>query len=259
MDTAGVAVVKASGVLARGGSDTALAWASLTKLLTALAVLDAVELGMVAADEPAGPPGSTVAHLLAHASGLSPEEDRVLAKPGHRRIYSNRGFEVLAGLVSERAGRPFADLVRERVCAPLDMTGTRLDGSPAHGAVGPLRDLASLGRELLAPTLLPVEVMAHATSPAFPGLSGVLPGFGRQDPNDWGLGFEIRDGKAPHWTGTRNSPATFGHFGQAGGFLWVDPTAGLACACLTDRAFGPWATEAWPPLSDAVIAAYAPT
>jgi CubicO group peptidase (beta-lactamase class C family) len=93
----------------------------------------------------------------------------------------------------------------------------------------------------------------RATTVAFPGLDGVLPGFGRQRPNDWGLGFEIRDGKTPHWTGSTNSPATFGHFGRSGTFLWVDPAAGLACACVTDRDFGPWAAEAWPVLSDAVI------
>jgi CubicO group peptidase (beta-lactamase class C family) len=81
----------------------------------------------------------------------------------------------------------------------------------------------------------------------------VLPGFGRQDPNDWGLGFEIRDGKRPHWTGQANSPETFGHFGQTGTFLWVDPVAGLACACLTDRAFGEWAARCWPELSDRVL------
>ena len=57
----------------------------------------------------------------------------------------------------------------------------------------------------------------------FPGLVGVLPGFGRMDPNDWGLGFELRDAKSPHWTGARNSPRTFGHFGGSGTFLWVDP------------------------------------
>jgi CubicO group peptidase (beta-lactamase class C family) len=132
------------------------------------------------------------------------------------------------------------------------MGATRLDGSPAHGAKGPLRDLATLGRELLAPTLVP-DLTKEATRTAFPGLSGVLPGFGRQDPNDWGLGFEIRDGKSPHWTGARNSPRTFGHFGRSGTFLWVDPDAGLACACLTDRDFGPWAAQAWPLLSDAVL------
>jgi CubicO group peptidase (beta-lactamase class C family) len=74
------------------------------------------------------------------------------------------------------------------------------------------------------------------------------------EPNDWGLGFELRDKKRPHWTGERNSPRTFGHFGQSGSFLWVDPEAGLACACLADRGFGDWAKEAWPRLSDAILA-----
>jgi hypothetical protein len=49
------------------------------------------------------------------------------------------------------------------------------------------------------------------------------------------------------------SPGAFGHFGQRGGFLWVDPVAGVACGALTDRAFGEWAVEAWPPLGEAVL------
>jgi CubicO group peptidase (beta-lactamase class C family) len=176
----------------------------------------------------------------------------MLSTPGRRRIYSNRGFEQLADVVAKRTNAPFDRLVHDHVLGPLGMGATRLDGSPAHGAKGPLRDLATLGRELLAPTLVP-DLTREATRTAFPGLSGVLPGFGRQHPNDWGLGFEIRDGKSPHWTGARNSPRTFGHFGRSGTFLWVDPDAGLACACLTDRDFGPWAAQAWPLLSDAVL------
>jgi CubicO group peptidase (beta-lactamase class C family) len=74
------------------------------------------------------------------------------------------------------------------------------------------------------------------------------------DPNDWGLGFELRDAKRPHWTGERNSERTFGHFGGSGTFLWVDPDADVALACLTDEDFGPWALAAWPKLSDAVLA-----
>jgi CubicO group peptidase (beta-lactamase class C family) len=87
----------------------------------------------------------------------------------------------------------------------------------------------------------------------------VLPGFGRQQHNDWGLGFEIRDAKAPHWTGTGNSPATYGHFGRSGTFLWVDPAARLACVVLTDREFDDWAKQAWPALSDAVLAEHGGT
>jgi CubicO group peptidase (beta-lactamase class C family) len=190
---AAVAVVDARGVRGTyGPHDAPFPWASVTKLLTALAILDAVDHGLVDLDEPAGPPRSTVRHLLAHAAGLAPDSDTVVAAPGRRRVYSNRGFEVLAHLVEARTGRPFPDRLRAQVLDPLGLAGTSLDGSPAHGAHGPLRDLAALGRELLTPTLLSPERMAEATRTAFPGLAGVLPGFGRQDPNDWGLGFEIR-------------------------------------------------------------------
>ncbi|MDQ3896661.1 MAG: beta-lactamase family protein [Actinomycetota bacterium] len=249
---AGGGVVETRGDTVRPGD-----WASVTKLVTALAVLIATEEGTVDLGEPAGPPGSTVRHLLAHASGLAFDEDRVLALPGDRRIYSNLGFERLAALVSERAGMPFAAYVYEGVLRPLGMAGTRLDGSPAAGMAGPLGDLVRLAAELLSPTLVSAGTLRTATTVAFPGLAGVLPGFGPQDPLDWGLGFEVRDRKAPHWTGRHNSPATFGHFGRSGSFLWVDPDAGLACGALSGRDFGAWAKDAWPALSDAVLAQYA--
>lgn len=228
-------------------------WASVTKLITALAVLVAVEEETIGLDEPAGPPGSTVRHLLAHASGLAFDMDRTFDRPGRQRIYSNRGFEVLAARLGERAGMPFAQYLADGVLNPLGMASTRLLGSPAAGLVGPLEDLARLAVELLAPTLIAPATLRAATSVAFPGLSGVLPGFGRCQPLDWGMGFEVRDDKSPHWTGTRNSPATFGHFGRSGSFLWVDPEAGLACTVLSGRDFGPWAKVAWPRLSDAVL------
>ena len=232
-------------------------WASVTKLASALAVLVAVEEETVDLDEPAGPPGSSVRHLLAHASGLAFDEDQVLAPPGERRIYSNVGFEALATFVAGRAGMPFADYLGEGVLRPLGMTATRWSGSAAAGLTGPLDDLVRLARELLEPTLVSPSTLQQATAVAFPGLAGVLPGFGRYDPLDWGLGFEIRDGKSPHWTGRHNSPATFGHFGASGSFLWVDPEAGLACAVLTGRDFDAWMKEAWPALSDAVVAEHA--
>jgi len=133
-------------------------------------------------------------------------------------------------------------------------TDVVLEGPAGSGVVGTLNDLIAVARELREPRRVAAETMAEATSVQFPGLAGVVPGFGRQEPNDWGLGFELRDAKAPHWTGSRNSAGTFGHFGQTGTFLWVDPEADLALACLTDRPFGEWAREAWPRLSDAVLA-----
>ncbi|MHB8470236.1 MAG: serine hydrolase domain-containing protein [Gaiellaceae bacterium] len=239
-------------VATHGARAEAFAWASVTKLLTGLAALVAVEEGVVDLDEPAGPEGSTLRHLLAHASGLPPEEGPPLMPPARRRIYSNLGIELAAALVADRAAMPFADYLGAAVVAPLGLAGA-LAGSPASGYRGPLADLLALGRELLAPTLVAAETLAEATAVQFPGLAGVLPSWGRFDPNDWGLAFELRDGKSPHWTGARNSPRTFGHFGAAGTFLWVDPEAELACGVLTDRDFGEWAKEAWPRFSDSVL------
>jgi CubicO group peptidase (beta-lactamase class C family) len=133
-------------------------------------------------------------------------------------------------------------------------TGMVLEGSAGAGVVGTLGDLLTLARELQRPERIAQETLDEARVVQFPGLSGVLPGFGRQDPNDWGIGLELRDGKSPHWTGAHNSPRTYGHFGRSGTFLWVDPDAGLALACLTDLPFGDWAADAWPRLSDAVLA-----
>lgn len=247
-------------------------WASVTKPVTALAVLVAVEEGTLSLDLPAGPPGSTIRHLLSHASGLPPDvapgleagRPARLPEPGTRRIYSNFGYQLLAEAVAEHSGMPFPEYVSAAVLEPLGMSGTVFtprpneslpasSGAPA-GLAGPLRDLIALVVEWSAPTLVGPETHALATSVAFPGLAGVVPGFGRFDPCDWGLGVEIRGEKQPHWTGALNSPGTFGHFGQSGSFFWVDPAAGLACAGLADRPFGPWAATAWPTLSDALLA-----
>jgi CubicO group peptidase (beta-lactamase class C family) len=235
-----------------GPRDVDLRWASVTKLLTGVALLVALEEGTVELDEPAGPPGSTLRHLLAHASGLPPDEGPPLLPPARRRIYSNYGIELAAALVAERSGMPFADYFRASVVEPLSLAGA-LHGSAAWGYRGPLDDLLKLGRELIEPRLVARETLDEAVSVQFPGLAGVLPGWGRMDPNDWGLTFELRDDKAPHWTSSQNSPRTFGHFGAAGTFLWVDPELGVACAVLTDREFGEWAIDAWPRFNDSVI------
>jgi CubicO group peptidase (beta-lactamase class C family) len=251
---AAAGLVGGDGVVAMSGlEDHEFRWASLAKLLSAGAVLVAAEEGIVDLDEQAGPEGATVRHLLAHASGLPFEGLEPISAPGERRIYSNTGFEELGRLVEERAEMPFAEYLHAAILEPLGMRGTELRGSPASEIFGPLPDLLLWGQELLAPSFVAPETFAEATSVVFPGLVGVLPGFGRQNPLDWGLGFELRDAKAPHWTGTRNSARTFGHFGGAGTFLWVDPDAGLALACLTDREFDEWAVEAWPRFSDAVL------
>jgi CubicO group peptidase (beta-lactamase class C family) len=254
VEHAAAGVVRGAETWTHGDADRRFAWASVTKLFTAMAVLVAAEEGVVDLDEDAGPPGSTVRHLLAHASGLPFDGPRPISRPGKRRIYSNTGFDQLAGFVGQKAEMPFADYLSEAVLEPLELTGTTLEGAPSSGLAGPLGALLAFARELQAPTLVAAETLEEATTVAFPGLAGILPDFGRYEPLDWGLGFEIRDAKEPHWTGTGNSARTFGHFGGAGSFIWVDPEAGTACASLTDRQFGQWAKDVWPPLSDAVLA-----
>jgi CubicO group peptidase (beta-lactamase class C family) len=254
VEHAAAGVVQGSEKWSHGEADRRFKWASVTKLLTATATLVAAEEGVLDLDEPAGPPGSTVRHLLAHASGLPFDGPRPMSQPGKRRIYSNTGFDQLGTFLESKAEMPFGDYLNAAVLEPLGLRGTALEGPPSSGLVGPLDDLLAFGRELQAPTLVAPETLDEATTVAFPGLSGILPDFGRYEPLDWGLGFEIRNGKEPHWTGARNSQRTFGHFGGSGTFIWVDPEAGVACAALADRLFGQWAKDAWPSLSDAVLA-----
>jgi len=255
-DTAAAGITDAHGTVAlTGAAQRPFPLASVTKLLVAMACWVAVEEETLGLDAPAGPAGSTVRHLLAHASGLAPDRSEPVAPPGTRRIYSNAGFEVLGAALEAESGLTVATYLQEAVLDPLGCAATRLEGSPASGAAGSVADLLAVGRELLAPTLVHAETWREATTAQFPQLAGVLPGFGRHDPNPWGLGVELRGDKWPHWTGRTNSPATFGHFGRTGTFLWVDPVAGLALAVLTDLDFGPWATTAWPQLADAVLGA----
>ncbi len=239
-----------------GDLDRVFKLASVTKPLVAYAVLVAVQEGAIELDQPAGPPGSTVRHLLAHTSGLAFDTTEVLAEPGARRIYSSAGFEVLAEFVAAQSGIAFERYLHEAVFEPLGMNSSTLEGPAGHAGKSSVADLLRFAGELLNPTVLSSELVAEASTVQFPDRNGVLPGYGSQRPNDWGLGFEIRDHKLPHWTGSSNSPGTFGHFGQSGTFLWVDPEVGMACLSLADENFGDWARIAWPALSDAVIAEF---
>ncbi len=251
---AAAAVVGPDAVLAsHGDPDRRFWWASVTKPITAWAVLVAVDSGRIDLDEPAGPPGATVRHLLAHTSGLPFDGDGTQGAPGRRRIYSNTGFDVLGELVAERAGESFDLALRRTVLEPLGMTATTLESRPSEGLHGPLRDLATFAGELLRPTLLTAARADEAQAVAFPGLPGVVPGVGNFETCDWGLGLEIHDGKSPHWMGDRLSPRAVGHFGGGGTFLWMDPEIDLAVVALTDRGFGRWALDAWPPFSDAIV------
>jgi CubicO group peptidase (beta-lactamase class C family) len=264
---AALAVLGPSGVLATEGAIDHRFWlASVTKPLTGLAALvavqeEAVELDAELAGQPGWPdplaellPGATLRHVLAHASGLAPDRLNRVASTGTRRVYSNIGFDLIGELIGAATEIPFADYLSEAVFRPLGMSSAVLDGSPARDAWASVRDLMPVLAELLAPgRLLDPGVLADASAVQFAGLPGVLPGYGGQRDNAWGLSFEIRAAKQPHWTSTENSPATYGHFGQGGTMFWIDPAARLGLVALADERFGDWAIDAWPVLSSEVL------
>ena len=248
-------VLGPDGVLeSRGEQDREFRLASVVKLATCYALMIAVEEGVIFLDDDAGPAGSTLRHLMAHTSGYGFDSAaKVLSRPGTRRIYSNRGIEEAAAHFDAAGGMPFGTYLRESVLDPLGMAGTTLTGSPAHEMTSTAADLGRFAQELLGPNLLAASSLADMVKVQFPGLTGVLPGLGRYDPLDWGLGFERNFSRPGHWAGRLISGESYGHFGAAGTFFWVDPVAQRACVCLTDRDFGPWALQAWPQLCDSII------
>ncbi|MDP9094008.1 MAG: beta-lactamase family protein [Actinomycetota bacterium] len=261
--TSAIGVIGRDGLIeAHGDTDHEFWLASVTKPLAVLAMLVAVEEEAVELSQPAHPqllPGATLRHLLSHASGVAPERHLRSFPPGVRRVYSNVGIELAGELVEAAVEMPFASYMDEALIQPLGLTHTELRGSAARDGWSSVADLAVVMHRLIAareaPDFVQPATVYDAATVQYPGLRGVLPGFGGQDPNDWGLGFEIRGDKHPHWTGARNSPATFGHFGQSGTAMWIDPAVGIGLVALTDRNFDDWARAAWPAVADAVLAA----
>jgi len=254
VDRSSIAVVHSGGVDTHGDVSFRQRIASLSKPLAAWAVLIACEEGSISLDDAVGQTGCTVRHLLAHAGGYPFLGVQPVGRPASKRIYSNTGFDMLAEHVEHATGIAFVEYLDDAVFAPLGMFNSALEGSCAKDVHSTIDDLVLFVQELRSPTLIARETYLEAVQPVFPELSGVLPGIGTMDPCPWGLGVEIRGHKSPHWTGSRNSASTFGHFGGIGTFMWVDPVADVACVMTAEREFDEWGLEYWPPFSDAVLA-----
>ena len=262
--TAGAVLLDGRVVDTEGCVDHRFRLASLSKAITAWAILIGVEEGIVALDEPVGPAPTTgvrtLRHLLAHAGGYGFDGPTPIVSPERKRIYSNTGIEVAADHLATAADMAFGDYLRLGLFEPLGMSASTLDGSPAFAMWSTVSDVTAFLTEVTKPTLISPATAADARRPQFPSLGGIVPGVGRFDTCPWGMGFEIRGDKSPHWTGTHNSAATFGHFGGAGTMMWLDPDVApghtLGVVALADRPFDEWAGDAlrlWPALSDAVI------
>lgn len=246
-----------------GDPDEVFPLASVTKPIAAYAVLVAVDRGLLSLDQPAGPEGSTIRHLLAHASGLPFGVGAPIAKPGTRRIYSNYGFDVLGEAVSAQLGVTIQEWLRRELAEPLGMDTFELipgrwitqgskkvaAGSVAADGVASADSLARFAMELLSPTLISPTLWAQAYTPQWDGLPGILPGYGKQKNNQWGLGFSIRGRKDPHWLSEDFSSKTIGHFGQSGSFIWMDPDVQQAGIFLGRESFGAEHKLYWPELT----------
>ena len=243
-------------IAAQGDPHAALALASVSKPLTAWGALIAVERGLIDLDEPAGPEGSTVLNLLDHTSGLPFEGDQSQAAPGTRRIYSNAGFDALGAHIAEAVGTPFSDWMSREVTTPLGMTEIEVTGRPSAGYQASIADLLLFGREVLRPTLIPAALRDLALRVSRPGLRGVVPGYGSFDDNQWGLGFELKGVKSPHWLSDSFAPETAGHFGGQGSFFFVDRSRDLAAAFLSGVAFSDEHKRIWPPLTEEIVSRY---
>ena len=140
---------------------TSYLWFSMTKIVTATAIVRLAEGGKLDLDAPADeyfrglkvvsqPTPVTVRQLLNHSSGLAnplpirwvrpagtPASDhrafvgRLLARnrrlrfaPGERAAYSNLGYLVLGEVVSEVAGKGYEEYVREEILSPLGLERT---------------------------------------------------------------------------------------------------------------------------------------
>ncbi|MGZ5947980.1 MAG: serine hydrolase domain-containing protein [Caulobacteraceae bacterium] len=155
--------------------DTGFRIASMTKNVTALAILMLRDEGRISLEAPIGAyvpelaevpsptadsPAVRVRDLLSHtegfvsddpwadrAMGMTPEAFSALLRsgrlfaqaPGVAMEYSNLGYGILGRAISNIAGQPYQRFITERLLSPLGMTGTTFDpfaAPPEHRARG---------------------------------------------------------------------------------------------------------------------------
>ena len=139
-------------------AETVYRLASVTKPITATAVLQLVEAGKVDLDAPiqryvpAFPEKQwpvTVRHLLSHQAGIRNwtdeefhntrhfatlaeslavfKDDPLLFEPGSRTQYTSLGYNLMGAVVEGVSGKPFLEYLQERVFAPAGMESARGD------------------------------------------------------------------------------------------------------------------------------------
>ena len=241
-----------------GPASTCFRWASVTKLVTALATLVAVEEGVVDLDEPAGPEG--------RRSGIcSPTPAGCRSTAGRRSRGRARG-----GSTRTRASRRSPSTSRHaRRCRSPSISPRRCSGRSGWRpscAARPARTFTarsatcSRSRASCSRRRSSRRRRSRRRRPShFPGPRRRPARLRPLGPERLGPRLRAQGREAPA-TGPGRSTrrARSATSAAAGTFLWVDPERALALGVLTDLEFGEWAKTAWPTLSDAVLSEGSP-
>jgi CubicO group peptidase (beta-lactamase class C family) len=280
------------------GDDTLFALASLTKPLVAAACMVALEEGLLDLDAEVRDGFALrhlLSHCAGlPEAGLRWQEPPGYP-PGTQRWYSNAGYVQAAKLLEGASGMSCPAYLHEALFAPLGLDASlgldeaeaaraarvwqpgrygegelfnserfRADAPPQAGAFATARAYggfvscllahgAAGGRALLAP-----ETVEEMLSPQFGPLPGGVGGVGEWPNLCWGLGFDVRGRREPHWAGPSLSERTASHFGASGTLAWLDPERGLGLVALANRGtYSGWWREPWAALGSAVTAAAA--
>jgi CubicO group peptidase (beta-lactamase class C family) len=231
-------------------------------------------------------PGSRWSNVAAVYAAVEPQ-----TAPRTVRVYSNAGYALAAFALERAAGMPYDDYITAAVLAPLGMQRTTLGADPDAVDVVEVREPGLLGhgeqlfngarfRALGLPQsggygsaeeylrLLtcvsgvgPALLSAESRSELMTNQCGALPGgvgaFMEWDVCDWTVGFDVRNGKSPHWSGDALSPASVSHFGASGTLAFIDPARDVQAVLLANRGtYSRWMLEpgGWPDLCAALVA-----
>lgn len=204
-------------------------WASLTKPLVALVVVRIVEKHNIDFDIPIGINNATLKNLLDHTSGMSFDSTKILMPPGKMRIYSNAGYRYLEEFLKKEFSIDLSLEVIKYLHEVLNLNSAIYDNDPASGVSSSFADLYRFVKRLRSGKCgIDIETFKIMRAGSHPGIPGRVPSVGSYEDNLWGLGFELKGKKQPHWMPGNIDGSSFGHFGASGAFFFIDPVKKLS-------------------------------
>jgi CubicO group peptidase (beta-lactamase class C family) len=119
----------------------------------------------------------------------------------------------------------------------------RRRGAPAGGLFTTVRGIVPFLRAFLQQGMangrpwLRRETVAMMMRPQVSGIPGRVGALYQWSAVEWGIGWDVKGAKRPHWSGSLTSDQTISHEGFAGTLVWVDPTRELLAVLFTNHTF----------------------